>query len=69
MKINLSDNIRYNRKARGVTQEQLAEVMDVSVGAIYKWESGQSVPELNKLVELADYFDMSVDSHRIRNER
>lgn len=62
MKINLSDNIRYNRKARGVTQEQLAAVMDVSVGAVYKWESGQSVPELNKLVELANYFDMSVDS-------
>lgn len=62
MKINLSDNIRYNRKAHGVTQEQLAEFMDVSVGAVYKWESGQSVPELNKLVELADYLDMSVDS-------
>lgn len=62
MKINLSDNIRFFRKSRGVTQEQLAEVMNVSVGAVYKWESGQSVPELNKIVELADFFDMSVDS-------
>lgn len=61
MKIRLSENIRTFRKARAMTQEQLAEVLNVTVGAVYKWESGQSVPELGTIVELADLFDTSVD--------
>lgn len=44
-----------------MTQEQLTEVLNVTVGAVYKWESGQSVPELGTIVELADLFDTSVD--------
>ncbi|MFR6410608.1 MAG: helix-turn-helix transcriptional regulator [Angelakisella sp.] len=46
MKIKLSENIRAFRKEHAMTQEQLAEVLNVTVGAVYKWESGQSVPEL-----------------------
>lgn len=61
MKIGLSENIRAFRKACAMTQEQLAEVLNVTVGAVYKWESGQSVPELGTIVELADLFDTSVD--------
>ena len=58
----LSENIRAFRRARGLTQEQLAEVLDVTVGAVYKWESGQSTPELATILELADFFDTSVDA-------
>ena len=61
MKIGLSENIRTFRKARAMTQEQLAEALNVTAGAVYKWESGQSVPELGTIVELADLFDTSVD--------
>lgn len=61
MKIKLSENIRTFRKEHAMTQEQLAEVLNVTVGAVYKWESGQSVPELGTIVELADLFDTSVD--------
>ena len=61
MKIGLSENIHAFRKACAMTQEQLAEVLNVTVGAVYKWESGQSVPELGTIVELADLFDTSVD--------
>ena len=61
MKIKLSENIRAFRKEHAMTQEQLAEVLNVTVGAVYKWESGQSVPELGTIVELADLFDTSVD--------
>lgn len=39
----LSENIRAFRRARGLTQEQLAEVLDVTVGAVYKRESGVSL--------------------------
>ena len=58
----LSENIRAFRRARGLTQKQLAEVLDVTVGAVYKRESGQSTPELATILELADFFDTSVDA-------
>ena len=43
MKILLAENIRFFRKASGLTQEQLAEAMGVTVGAVSKWESGVSL--------------------------
>lgn len=61
MKLKLSENIRMYRKQRKLTQEKLAETLGVTVGAVYKWESGLSQPELNMIVELADFFDISVD--------
>ena len=61
MEIRLAENIRAFRKARGLTQEQLSEVMGVTVGAVYKWEAKLSQPELQMIVELADFFDTSVD--------
>ena len=61
MKLSLSENIRLFRKQRKLTQEKLAEALGVTVGAVYKWESGQSQPELNLVVEMADFFDTSVD--------
>ncbi len=61
MKLTLAENIRQFRKQRKLTQEKLAEALGVTVGAVYKWESGLSQPELNMVVELADFFDTSVD--------
>ena len=72
MKLSLSENIRSFRKQRKMTQEKLAEALGVTVGAVYKWESGQSQPELNLVVEMADFFDTSVDvllGYRIRDNR
>ena len=72
MKLSLSENIRSLRKQRKMTQEKLAEALGVTVGAVYKWESGQSQPELNMLVEMADFFDTSVDAllgYRIKDNR
>ena len=43
MEIKLAAQIRALRKARGLTQEQLAEVLGVTVGAVYKWEAGGSL--------------------------
>ena len=62
MKLTLAENIRLFRKQRKLTQEKLAEALGVTAGAAYKWESGQSTPELNLIVELADFFDVSVDA-------
>lgn len=61
MRLKLNENIKKLRKQHGMTQEQLAEAMGVSVGAVSKWESGQSNPELSLVAELADFFGVSVD--------
>ena len=61
MNIKLSNNIRAFRKARSLTQEQMAESLGVTVGAVYKWEAGLSTPDITLIVALADIFDTSVD--------
>ena len=43
MEMTLSKNIRAFRKQRSLTQEQLAEVLGVTPGAVYKWEAKLSV--------------------------
>lgn len=57
----LSESIRRFRRERALTQEQLAEALGVTVGAVYKWEAGLSAPGIGMLMELADLFDTSVD--------
>ena len=59
--MNLSDRIQNLRKARGLSQEELAEALDVSRQAVSKWESGQSSPDLDKIVQLSEYFGVSTD--------
>lgn len=71
MENRLYETIRKARRERGLTQEQLAEVMGVSVGAVSKWEQGQSIPEIGLLMELADFFQTSVEAllgFEIRND-
>ena len=66
----VADQIRFYRRQEGLTQEQLAEAMGVSVAAVSKWEQGQSLPEIPMLMELADFFDLSVDAllgYRLRS--
>ena len=70
MEMTLAENIRSFRKQRSLTQEQLAEALGVTPGAVYKWEARLSVPEVPMLMALADFFDASVDAllgYRIRN--
>lgn len=60
MKFN--ENLKYLRKQAGLTQEQLAEKLNVSRQAITKWESGQSLPDIENLKELSFMFSVSMDS-------
>ena len=62
MEIRLGERIRNLRKKAGLTQEQLAETLGVTAGAVYKWESGRAMPELEMLVELGRFFEVSVDA-------
>ncbi len=61
MEMKLAENIKRLRKERKLTQEQLAEVLGVTVGAVYKWEAGLCMPEIRLIMEMADFFDLSVD--------
>lgn len=62
MEIRLGESIRRLRKEAGYTQEQLAEALGVSVSAVHKWETGKSTPELEMLVDIAEFFETSVDT-------
>ena len=57
----LSEKLYKLRKKSGLSQEQLAEQLNVSRQAISKWESGTAVPESEKLVIISEYFKVSVD--------
>lgn len=68
----LNENIREIRKAKNMTQEQLAEAMGVSTASVSKWETGQSAPEISVLTALADFFEVSVDTllgHEVKADR
>ncbi len=60
-----SDKLIQLRRERGYSQEQLADLLNVSRQSVSKWEAGQSMPELNKLIILADLFHTTVD-HLVR---
>lgn len=57
----ISNRLYELRRKSGLSQEQLAEQLNVSRQAISKWESGQSVPESEKLLLISDYFKVSLD--------
>ena len=57
----LSENIKTNRKGLNMTQEQLAEAMNVTVGAVSKWESAQTIPDLDKIMLLGELFGVTTD--------
>lgn len=59
--MNVSERIQTLRKARGLSQEDLAEQIGVSRQAVGKWEARQSVPEADKLVALSDFFGVTTD--------
>lgn len=65
--MNLSEKIIELRRRNGWSQEQLAERLGVSRQSVSKWESGQSQPELERIVDLCKLFGVSADA-LIRDE-
>ena len=57
----LADKIITLRKQLGWSQEELAEKMNVSRQSVSKWESTNSIPDLNRVIMLAEIFDVSTD--------
>lgn len=59
--MNIADRIQLLRKAKGISQEELAQRIGVSRQAVSKWESEQSLPDIDKIVLLSDYFETTAD--------
>jgi len=59
--MNMADRIQYLRKAKGISQEELADKVGVSRQAVSKWESEQSTPDLDKVITMSEYFDVTTD--------
>ena len=57
----LNENIMALRRAKGITQEELATALGVSNQAVSKWESAQTCPDISLLSVIADYFEVSID--------
>lgn len=57
-----SDNLQFIRAQAGVTQEQLAEQLDVSRQSVSKWESGASFPEMDTLLRICDLYSVNMDT-------
>lgn len=55
------NKLRKLRKEKGLSQEKLAELLNISRQSISKWESGQTYPEVEKLITLSELFKISVD--------
>lgn len=59
--MNIADRIQNLRKAKGISQEELADKIGVSRQAVSKWESEQSIPDVEKIILLSDYFETTTD--------
>lgn len=59
--MNMSDRIQYLRKSKGISQEELADKIGVSRQAVSKWESEQSSPDLEKIITMSEFFDVTTD--------
>lgn len=58
----LKDNLMMLRNLRGLSQEEIAEIIGISRQAYAKWESGATMPDIEKCKRLADFYDVTLDS-------
>ena len=59
--MNIGERITSLRKGKNISQAELAKRMDVSRQAVSKWEQGASSPDTEKLIQLAEIFDVEVE--------
>lgn len=59
--MNIGEKIKKMRQEKGVTQEELAKACVISRSTISSWETGRSHPDLEMIVFICDYFDVTLD--------
>ena len=67
--MSLSENIYRLRTEKNMSQLDLADALEVSRQSVSKWETGTAVPELDKLIKLAELFEISLDELVGRGEQ
>ena len=58
----LAENLMYYRKKKGLSQEKIAEYLEISRQAVTKWETNTSKPNSDNLIKLAQLFGVDVDT-------
>lgn len=58
--VKIGSFLKQLRKEKGITQEQLAEALNVSNRTVSRWETGSNMPDIGILVDIADYYDVSI---------
>ena len=59
--MSMADRIQNLRKAKGISQEELADKIGVSRQAVSKWESEQSTPDIEKIISMSEIFEVTTD--------
>lgn len=60
--MNFPEKLSNLRKEHNLSQESFSEIMRVSRQAVSKWESGQSFPDIDKLIDISNFFHVSIDN-------
>lgn len=58
--IKIGSFLRELRKEKNLTQEQLADIFNVSARTVSRWETGSNMPDISILVEIADYYQLDI---------
>lgn len=58
----LAENLALLRNIRGMTQEEVAEVIGISRQSYSKWEQGETIPDIEKCDRLAKFYGVSIDA-------
>ncbi len=66
--MSIAENVQMLRKKNSLSQEELAVILNVSRQAVGKWENGTAYPDIERLIQLSDYFKISLDRLVKENE-
>lgn len=66
--LQLGERLKELREKKGMSREDLAQAMNVSRQAVYKWENNKGYPDIENLIRLSELFDVSLDE-LIKNDR
>ncbi len=63
----IGDQIQNLRVQKGLTQERLSEMLEVSRQSVSKWELGQAIPDVDKIIRMSELFNVSTDTLLLRS--
>lgn len=67
--MHLAQNLKYLREQRGMSQQELAEVLEISQAAVGNWENEHREPDLKTIIRLAEYFGVSLNDFILKDLR